>query len=105
MIPGDQGGGGYQYQLVNMAGGWGTFNDTRPRSAHTFAKNANVWGHPASGNLLLRSEHQTPHLVRECWDCRNVLHLVNRLVSTIDSATFSPRPLPAMWSVRKCWPA
>jgi len=44
MIPGDQGGGGYQYQLVNMAGGWGTFNDTRPRSAHTFAKNANVWG-------------------------------------------------------------
>ena len=40
-----------------------------------------------------------------CSTGRIALHLGSRMVSVIDSATLAPRPLPAMWSVRKCWPA
>jgi hypothetical protein len=56
---------------------------------------------PASMIQLRSKIPNQAHLL----DGRTVLYLGSRIVSTIDSATFSPRLLPALWSVRKCWPA
>lgn len=42
--------------------------------------------------------------IRSAARLQSVIHLGSRIVSVIDSATFLPRRLPALWSVRKCWP-
>jgi hypothetical protein len=87
---------------------WGGFetNDSMCALPGGFADDQRTPAVPGAraGVVAIYSEIKSPtkHI---CSTGRIALHLGSRMVSVIDSATRAPRPLPAMWSVRKCWPA